>query len=284
MKLKTRKMKFLQVVLIIMLGFILFTVWENNSIRITKYEYKNTKIPKSFKGTKIAHISDLHNREFHGKLLKKLKEINPDFIVITGDLIDRRRTNVNIALKAVKDCLEVAPVYYVSGNHEQLSGYYQILISKLRQLKVIILDNDYKIISKNSEKIGILGIADPSIRENEETYLWDNSNEYLLNEYTSISHNINTDFNILLSHRPEKLHAYDEMKVDLVFSGHAHGGQVRIPFLGGIVAPNQGFFPKYTKGMYTRGTTTMVVSTGLGNSIVPVRIFNPPEIVVVTLN
>jgi predicted MPP superfamily phosphohydrolase len=283
MKLKTRKIKFLHMIFTIMIGFILFTVWENNIISITKYEYRNAKIPKSFNGTKIVHISDLHNREFHGKLLKKLNKINPDFIVLTGDLIDRRKTNINIAVEAVKDFMKVAPVYYVSGNHEQLSGYYRILVSKLRQLNVTILDNDYKIISKNGEKIGIVGLADPAIRQNEETYLWDNSYEYLLNKYINISHNINTDFNILLSHRPEKLHAYDKMDVDLVFSGHAHGGQVRIPFVGGIVAPNQGFFPKYTKGMYVMGTTTMVVSTGLGNSIVPVRVLNPPEIVVVTL-
>jgi predicted MPP superfamily phosphohydrolase len=261
-----------------------FLVWQNNDIVITRFNYINSKIPDNLNGLKIVHISDLHNKNFHVNLTKKIKRINPDIIFITGDLIDRRKTNVAMAVKFVKEIVAIAPVYYVSGNHEQLSGDYKELKNELNSLNVIIMDNFYTKINIKGSEIGLLGIADPAINQNEKTYPIENNTNYMRNALQEITHNLNTDFNVLLSHRPEHFEIYKRFNIDLVFSGHAHGGQIRIPFLKGILSPNQGFFPKYSEGMHREGETSMVVSRGLGNSLFPFRIFNRPELIVVTLN
>lgn len=261
-----------------------FLFWQNNNIDITRFNYINNKIPDKLSGMKIVHVSDLHNKNFHGKLSKRIKRINPDFIFITGDLIDRRKTNVAMAVKFVNEIVTIAPVYYVSGNHEQLSENYKELKKELDNLHVIIIDNFYTKINIEGSEIGLLGIADPAINQNEKTYSIENNEAYMRNTLHELTHYIKTDFNMLLSHRPEHFEIYKEFNVDLVFSGHAHGGQIRIPFLGGILSPNQGFFPKYSEGMHREGVTSMVVSRGLGNSLFPFRIFNQPELIVVTLN
>lgn len=198
-------------------------------------------------------------------------------------MIDRRNTRIDIATEFVQQIVKIAPVYYVSGNHEQLSGKYGVLKEKLEKLNVQIIDNSYMTLSKGGDEIGLMSIADPAIQQNEGTYLWDDSGVYMEKNLKKLFINVDTDFNILLSHRPEQFIVYKDMNVDLVFSGHAHGGQIRIPFIGGLIAPNQGLFPKYTNGIYKNDVTSMVVSRGLGNSIFPFRLFNRPELVVVTL-
>jgi predicted MPP superfamily phosphohydrolase len=260
-----------------------FLVWQNNDIVITRFNYINSKIPDNFNGLKIIQISDLHNKNFHGNLTNKIKRINPDIIFIIGDLIDRRKTNVAMAVKFVKEIVTIAPVYYVSGNHEQLSVNYKELKNELNSLNVIIMDNFYTKINYKGSEIGLLGIADPAINQNEKTYPIENNTNYMRNTLQELTYNIKTDFNVLLSHRPEHFEIYKRFNIDLVFSGHAHGGQIRIPFLGGILSPNQGFFPKYSEGMHREGETSMIVSRGLGNSLFPFRIFNRPELIVVTL-
>ena len=262
----------------------IFLVWQNNGVVITRHNYINNKVPAGFNGFKILHISDLHNKDFHGRLINKIKLINPDIIVITGDLIDRRKINMKVATEFIKEIVKIAPTYYVSGNHEQLSEHYGKLKEELYNLSVINMDNSYITINKEGSEIGLVGIADPAIKANEKTYLFENNSGYIKSCLEYLCQNSKTDFNILLSHRPEQFNAYKEFNLNLVFSGHSHGGQIRIPFLGGILSPNQGFFPKYSEGMYKDGTTSMVVSRGLGNSSFPFRIFNRPELVVVVLN
>lgn len=270
---------------LLMLSIIaLFLVWQNNDIVTTRHNYISNKLSNNFEGFKILHISDLHNKNFYGRLSNKIKIINPDIIVITGDLIDRRKTNVDVAVKFLREIIKVAPVYYVSGNHEQLSEDYGILKKELNKLHVINMDNSYTKINYKGSEIGIAGIADPAIIHNEKTYLPENNKTYMRNTLKELTQNLKTDFNILLSHRPEHYEIYKEFNIDLVFSGHAHGGQIRIPFLKGILSPDQGFFPKYSEGMHREGLTSMVVSRGLGNSLFPFRIFNRPELIVVILN
>jgi len=268
---------------LIILVLIMFFIWQNNAIEITKYSYVNSKIPKDFNGYSILQISDLHNKDFNGRLVEKVKETEPNIIVITGDLIDRRNTKINIAIEFIEEISKVAPIYFVSGNHEQLSRKYILLKEKLGSLNVEIIDNSYRIFKKGNSEIGLLGLADPSIEQSEETYLWSNDIYYIKNNLEGLLADIDTDFNILLSHRPEQFNIYKEKGVNLVFSGHAHGGQIRLPFIGGLFAPGQGVLPKYTSGIYSESDTSMVVSRGLGNSIFPLRIFNRPELVVVTL-
>lgn len=261
-----------------------FLAWQNNDVAITEHNYTNDKLPNKFNGFKILHISDLHNKKFYGRLTNKIKKINPDIIVITGDLIDRRRTNINSAMELIEDIVKIAPTYYVSGNHEQLSQHYTKLKEELNKFNVINMDDFYTAINKGGSEIGLIGIADPAINANEKAHLSENNVRYVISRLNHLTKNLKTDFNILLSHRPELLNVYKKFNIDLVFSGHAHGGQIRIPLLGGILSPNQGFFPKYSEGMHREGATSMAVSRGLGNSLFPFRIFNPPELVVVILS
>lgn len=268
-------------VIILIIGIFLF--WQNNGVVITRHNYINGKLPKNFNGFKILHISDFHNKNYHGNLTKLIKKINPDIIVITGDLIDRRKTNLNVAKDFIREIVKIAPTYYVSGNHEQLSVHYEDLKEILNDLNVINMDNSYIKLNKDGSEIGLMGIADPAIRKNKNNYAFKDNSSYIRSILKDLTDNVNTDFNILLSHRPEQISTYKEFDIDLVFSGHTHGGQIRIPVLGGILAPDQGFIPKYSEGIYKEDSTSMVVSRGLGNSLFPFRIFNRPELVVVNV-
>lgn len=252
------------------IGLIPFCYWQNNGLVVTHIEYINKKIPKAFNNFKILQISDLHNKAFgdnQSYLVQKTKDISPDIIVITGDLIDSRRTNIDIAIKYVKQAKEIAHIYFVAGNHEEYSNVYNELKKRLEELGVIVLDDKRQVLEKYKERVTLLGLKDGTSFANK------------LNELK----NKNDKFIILLSHRPECFNDYSKSNIDLVFSGHAHGGQFRMPFIGGLYAPGQGLFPKYTSGIHIKNNTSMVVSRGLGNSSFPLRLFNRPELVVVTL-
>lgn len=283
MTLKVKRIKRYLIIFFVIVGLAVFALWQNNSIVITEIQYSNSKTPDSFDGYRIVQVSDLHNKDFQGRLVEKIWETDADIIVITGDLIDRRKSEINEAIEFVEEIVEIAPVYYVSGNHEQFSEDFDQLKEKLMDLDVELMDDHYIELFMEGDKIGIMGLADPAERHRDEEYQFIDRSSYVRSKLLDLVEGIDTDFNILLSHRPEDFSVYKEMKVDLTFSGHAHGGQIRIPFVGGLVAPNQGFFPKYTEGIYTEGESSMVVSRGLGNSIIPLRVFNRPELLVLTL-
>ncbi len=284
MKLKSKKYKVFFTLMISIIGIILFCFWQNNDIVITNIIYSNVKISDAFNDYKIVQISDLHNKEFGSKqkrLLEKLRKTQPNMIVITGDLIDSKDTNLDIAMEFINDAVEIAPVYYVSGNHEAWSGIYDEFKQDLLESGVSVLDNSKTKILMGESNFQLLGISDPAFFLSD--YL-DDSNQYKVGEkLKSLVDDNSSSLKILLSHRPELIDIYAENNIDLVFTGHAHGGQFRIPFIGGLAAPDQGLFPKYTSGIYHKGNTTEIVSRGLGNSVIPVRIFNRPEIIVVTL-
>lgn len=284
MRFKAKQRKVLLFIVIISIGLFAFFKWQNNSITISEIVFKNDTIPESFKGYKILQISDLHNKEFgskQNKILAKIEKINPDIIVITGDLIDSNNTNIDVAMDLIDGIINIAPIYYVSGNHEAWSGSYNDLKSKLENSGVVVLDNKKTEFFNDRNSIDIIGLADTSfIESNWLEYGGNSETKNLLNKLTEDS----TNFKILLSHRPELFDIYSNSNVNLVFSGHAHGGQFRLPFIGGLIAPDQGFFPKLTEGIHTSNNTSMIISRGLGNSIVPVRIFNRPELIVVTLS
>lgn len=260
----------------------IFCIWQNNSITITKADYVNSKIPNEFNDYKIVHISDLHNKKF-GKnqevLLENIKSNNPDIIVITGDLIDRRKYDLDTAMEFVSGAVNLAPVYYVSGNHEAWSEKFSIIKESLVGAGVHILDNTAVMLSKENSSVLIIGIKDPAFLTS--SYIEGTDTTEMVEQLKEwFGHD---GFKILLSHRPELFELYCENNMDLIFTGHAHGGQFRIPLIGGLVAPDQGLFPKYTSGHHSKKSSTMFISRGLGNSIIPIRLFNRPEIVVVTL-
>lgn len=283
MRIKNKRFRFLLSPIFLIVVSVIFFTWQNNALVVTRHQYANQKLPAAFNNFTIVQISDLHNKNFHGKLVEKIRQLNPDIIVITGDLVDRRHTNIEIAMEFIQEVVKNAPTYYVSGNHEQLSERFGALQSRLQALNVQMLDDAYQALNKNGERIGLIGLADPAVQQSEASYLWDESSSYVEDKLQNLFDGIDSNFNILLSHRPELFNVYRDMKVDLVFSGHAHGGQIRLPVIGGLIAPNQGFFPEFTAGIYRSESTAMIVSRGLGNSIFPWRVFNRPELVVVTL-
>ncbi|OLS02989.1 metallophosphoesterase [Tissierella creatinophila] len=270
------------ITLFAILGFMIFFRWQNNEILTTKVDYKSTKLPKDFDGFTIIQISDLHNKLFgkdQRRLLEKIENAKPDIIVITGDLIDRRRYNLETSMVFIRKAVKIAQVYYVPGNHEAWSGKYKTIKENLVNEGVKVLEDEKVELVKNHSKIEIIGLKDPAFYTS--SYLDGRDLSKLEKELKSLSNN--SSFQILLCHRPDLFSIYAENNIDLSFTGHAHGGQFRIPFVGGLLAPDQGLFPKYTSGMYTKGSSSMIVNRGLGNSIIPIRIFNRPEIVKVVL-
>ena len=280
MKKRNKRILLLSVLIFQFLG--IWTLWGNFKLEITEYHISSEQIPKEFSGFRITQVSDLHNGEFcdgNSRLMELLCQTEPDIIVITGDLIDSRRTDTAVALDFVKQAMEVAPVYYVTGNHEARIAEYTELKQNLTDAGATVLENQTIRISREGEYITLVGVDDPSFQV-----------DYLLGDAKAVmkqaienSHNESDGYTILLSHRGVLFDVYAEAGIDLVFSGHAHGGQIRFPVIGGLVAPNQGFFPKYDSGQFTQGDTTMLVSRGIGNSIFPLRVNNPPEIIVVEL-
>ena len=279
---KPNKKTILIVSVLVILGLGIWTLWGNTALEVNEYEIMSDKIPEAFTGFRIAQVSDLHNKDFgegYGQLLTLLSQINPDIIVVTGDLIDSRQTDLDVALEFAWQASKIARVYYVSGNHEARVPEYEDLKNGLVKAGVVILENQKVQITREGECITLMGIEDPSFQED---YLFGDS-ESVARQAIENLQNESDGYTILLSHRPELFDLYVETEMDLVFSGHAHGGQFRLPFIGGLVAPNQGFFPKYDAGQFTEENTTMIVSRGVGNSIIPIRFNNRPEIVLVTL-
>lgn len=270
---------------IILIACIVVTAWgfiENNMPVVTEYTLDSDRLPDEFKGYKIAQVSDLHNSEIgkdNQKLLNALKSADPDVILLTGDLIDSRRTNIDIAVNFAKKACEIAPCYYASGNHESRLQDFNSFAKRLEDVGVTVLKNQKLRLLDGEEYITLIGIEDPAFTNE---YPSDYDGAYI--EKTLDELVLPSDgFTVVLSHRPELLSSYAKGGVDLVFSGHAHGGQFILPLIGGLYAPGQGFFPKYTQGIITQDRTNLVISRGVGNSAFPFRLNNRPEVVLVTL-
>lgn len=249
--------------------------WENNALQVSQYTVESAKLPKSFDGLRIAHVSDLQNAQFgtdNRRLLELLHQSQPDIIVITGDLIDSRRTNCNAAINFVREAVKIAPCYYVLGNHESRIKDRAYLEAGLWAAGATVLRNSHRVLRREDQSIRIAGLDDPTFSSPAQ---YEDNLAALMPE--------NSGFTVLLSHRPEKFSLYSAYGVDLALCGHAHGGQIRLPWIGPLFAPHQGWFPPYTAGVYTQSGTAMAVSRGLGNSLFPFRINNRPELVVITL-
>ena len=263
---------------------LIWTVWSNKALMVSTISISSSHIPAAFSGFRIAQVSDLHNTEFgknNAELLKLLSENRPDIIAITGDLIDANHTDVGIALGFAQESVRIAPTYYVTGNHEAASPQYDTLKAGLEEARVIVLEDEAVSLERNGETITLLGLGDPDFTVNGDMF---GETSAMVSTKLKNLDDGEGGYTILLSHRPELFETYVNCGTDLVFAGHAHGGQFRLPFIGGLVAPNQGLFPQYDAGLYTDGSTSMVVSRGIGNSIIPFRFNNRPEIVLVELN
>lgn len=261
----------------LLLAGLLFCLWvgfENHFPMVSRYAVSHAKIPPSFSGFRIAQISDLHNMEFgknNERLIALLKEEKPDLIVITGDLVDAHHTDIPIAVEFCRQAMEIAPVYFSVGNHERVMDY-PALKKELDQIGVTVLKNQSAFIARGEDRIALHGVMDMGYEGSTAEALGrlEKTPEY---------------YTVLLAHHPQFFSDYQREGMDLIFSGHTHGGQFRLPLIGGLIAPSDsgGFFPEYDGGLYTMGDSCMIVSRGLGNSILPFRINNRAEIVIAEL-
>lgn len=273
MKKRLPKKTLIPTLIVLLLILIIWTVWCNSALMISKSTISSSHIPSAFNGFRIAQVSDLHNAVFgkdNAELLQALSECEPNIIVITGDLVDAEHTDIDIALDFAKGATQIASTYYVTGNHEASLPQYDELKTGLESMGVVVLEDKAMQLEYNGDDITLKGDMFGEVPAMVDTKL-----RGLIGD--------KDNYTILLSHRPELFEAYVNCGADLVLSGHAHGGQFRLPFIGGLVAPNQGLFPKYDAGLYTKGDTNMIVCRGLGNSIIPIRFNNRPEIVLLEL-
>lgn len=278
-----RKKVFWSLSALAIVAFSSWVAWDNQRIVVTEYQVSSGKLPEEYDGYKIAQISDLHNDEFgenNCELIALLQEIKPDMIAITGDLLDSRRTDVEKAYCFVKQAVQIAPCYYATGNHESRRKEFLELEMRMKEAGVVILRDEKAVLLRDGAELTVAGMEDPCF------YVKDDKFKTIPKSVHRRIDKLMMDeegFVLLLSHRPELFDIYCQYGVDVALTGHVHGGQFRLPLIGGVVAPNQGFFSKYDAGLYERGDTKMVLSRGLGQSVFPFRVNNPPELVVVEL-
>lgn len=261
-------------------GAVAFLHWQNYGIGVTRYVYSDQKLPKAFKGFRIAQISDFHNTALLTNKVAALTQAEkPDIIAITGDLFDCRHTDIAAGMDLIDRLLEIAPVYYVRGNHEARMDNTDSLTSAIVEKGVHLIENKKIPLQRKGDFITIMGVADPRFFSDEKDK--EKTRGAFRKNLLQLTKADNT-FKVLLSHRPEFIHTYRDSGVNLALTGHAHGGQFGVPFTDyGVFVPNQGIFPPYAAGLKKMGNSTVVISRGIGNSAFPFRLFNRPEIVTI---
>ncbi len=272
------------ILIIVLLIIAALSVWiwhHNKTVVTTHYTVSSENLPESFDGFTVVQVSDLHNDEIgksNIRLIDAIKAASPDIIVLTGDIMDSYRTDLNIACEFIDGIVDIAPVYYITGNHEyRFPLIFEKFESHMTDAGVIVLRDKTAEIELGGETVSIVGVEDPDFSGIEGF----KDSEYFALKLIELVPD--DGFTLLLSHRPDIFETYCRTGADLVLTGHAHGGQFRLPLLGGLFAPQQGFLPDYSEGIFEKDGTAMIISRGLGNSAFPFRINNPPELVVVTL-
>ncbi len=275
------KYVFLTIVVLIIAAFLYY---EDYKIDITNYKITSRDIATT---VKIVHLSDLHSSP-RKKVLEHIRTIRPDLIFITGDYINEKGKNKDKMLSYGKELLAIAPVYYITGNHERRLDYFSELMDELRGIGFNVLLDEIESVTVNGSVINLLGLdenqadhSDYKARK-EGTFVYKDES-HLFNELSGMD-----GFKIVLSHFPENFAGVSEMNYsqydfDLQLSGHAHGGQFILPFIGSVFSPGQGWFPKYARGSFGE-RPKLIVSRGIGNAEFPFRLFNHPEIIAIRLS
>lgn len=280
-----KKRNRLRVLACIALALAALTVWALYAeLTAREYTITSAKLPEGA-SVRIVLISDLHSH-IYGKdqkpLLDMIKEKEPDIIALAGDIVDDGvpQAGAKLFLQSIAD---IAPAYYVSGNHEYWSGKCDEIKEMIKGYGVTVLGNGRELLTVNGVKLCICGVDDPEVFKytDDKNLLALSGYEELLRRFAGLD---DDTVNILLAHRPEYIEDYGGYGFDAVLSGHTHGGQIRVPLLiNGVFAPDQGWMPRYAGGLYEADGTAMIVSRGLSfNDKVP-RVFNPPEVVVMEI-
>lgn len=252
------------------------------NIEINRYVIESGNLPENFNGYKIAQVSDLHNVQMganNRRLLSALRDLKPDIIAITGDLIDSRKTDMATSLAFVKEAMQIAPCFFVAGNHESRIPEYPTFKKALAEAGVVVLGNAAYEITRGDEHIIFLGLDDPGFTEG---YAHEIAGEITCNNLSKLPQK--DGYCILLIHRPEPFEAFVQRKIDLVLSGHTHGGQIRLPFIADKATPSRRWFTKCGAGLFSQNGTDMIVSRGIGTSVLPIRINSNPEVILIELS
>jgi len=255
-----------------------FVIWDNNALEVTRAEFSSVRLPAGFDGLVVVQLSDLHGKEFgegNKRLLDAVATQSPDLIAVTGDLVDEN-TKRPLQYAAAIGLSALAPTYYVTGNHEWALRQAEDVCAALESAGVTCLRNQTVPIERDGERILLSGVDDPNAYADQKTP--EDMTRELLEAYGE------NDFRLLLAHRNNLFATeYYRLGYDLTLAGHGHGGLVRLPFTDGLIDPHQGLLPSYTAGFYTVEGAKLFVSRGLGNIFPSARLFNRPEVAVLTL-
>lgn len=272
---KARRRAFVIILLAVLLLYAFN--YSNSEIAVEEYTVTLAGLPGSFEGFRIAHLSDIHGNTFgddNSEILAILREQEPDIIAITGDICDDDNPPRTVR-RLLEQLVEIAPVYYVTGNHEWSARHINELMEMMAELGVTPLRNEYVLLSKDGSSLVLAGIDDKNGYADQKSPLELMSG--ILEEQGDVP-------TVLLSHRPDDVEDYWRMGYDLVLAGHYHGGVVQIPRVGGLISPSRELFPEYSKGLYTGANGgALVLSAGLAGNVLPPRLFNPLHIPVVVL-
>lgn len=255
-------------------------LWDNRRLDLTEHDVPLASLPVPADGLRIAQVSDLHAADFgtfQDRLISGVESAQPDLIALTGDLVDYRTADLTGVLDVAERLRAIAPTYMVLGNHEADSPRLSALLTGLEERGVVVLRDESTTVQVAGAEVTLIGLDDPRVRAAAGLPARDPA--ALLAALSPQE----SALTILLAHRPELFERYLGEGIDLVLSGHAHGGQVRVPGIGGLYAPHQGWLPELSEGVHERRDTTMVISRGLGNSIAGVRVNDPRELVLIDL-
>lgn len=253
-----------------------FVYWQNFTLQVEPVELFFESLPPQFDGLRVAELSDLHGRSFgknNVRLLRTLQKARPDMICICGDLFDEK-TDLTMLEPLLTGLTDIAPVYYVTGNHEWQVKNLREILQKMRAWGVTVLENEGRVLSRGGAEMVVAGVHDPCGPYDMKTPA------ALVRELRSAQGN---DFILMLSHRNDELAMWSQLGVQLVLSGHCHGGVVRLPFVGGVFGTRRELFPEYDAGVYRQDSTTLFVSRGLGYTNVHFRLFNRPHVPIMIL-
>lgn len=266
----------------------LFLCWQNNGLTTTRIPFSSSRLPEGLKGYVIVQVSDLHSKRFgkgQRRLLKRVARERPHMIAVTGDIVSRGDRDFTRAVRCIRGLASIAPVYFTPGNHEADQADYARLRRELVAAGAVLLENRAVEVKTPAGSFRLIGVCDPLPHREETSLPKQERGKRRAGRTRAILRDLllaDRGFRLLLAHRPELFEVYAPY-ADLTLSGHAHGGQVRLPGLPGLYAPGQGILPKYTAGLYTKGDRGMIVSRGLGGKKFIPRIFNRAEILVIIL-
>mgnify|MGYP000848153785 CR=1 FL=1 len=280
------------VVCILLIVLLLFVLYSNNVITVSRYTAGSGNLPLTFDGYKIVQLTDWHSKQFgrdNERLVHKVRAEHPDIIVMTGDMVNSTDQTFDGLYRLAEKLVDIADVYYIVGNHEQMLSdqYYDAMLSTLESIGVHVLTNEKTTLSRSGEAINLYGLSYSLTYYSDKTkdYIADQPDLYYFSraDIVEILGEKDAGFTLLLTHNPVYFDTYTDWGADLTLCGHMHGGMIRLPFVGGIFSPEKTWFPTYEAGVFEQDGRRMIVGRGLGNGNFGFRLFNNPELVVLTL-